>query len=77
MIEDSDDFFEKYKPAIPKQWYADGSMDMEHAEKCDYISKLAEKYTVLSAVGSKDANVIIPPYKWIKLMKAEFEAGSW
>ena len=29
MIEDSDDFFEKYKPAIPKQWYADGSMDMD------------------------------------------------
>ena len=29
MIEDSDDFFEKYKPAIPKRWYADGSMDMD------------------------------------------------
>ncbi len=56
---------------------SDGSMELEHAEKCDYISKLAEKYTVLSEVGSKDANVIIPPYKWIKLMKAEFEAGSW
>ncbi|MGB0429794.1 MAG: phosphosulfolactate synthase [Bacteroidia bacterium] len=56
---------------------SDGSMDMEHAKKCEYISKLSEKYTVLSEVGSKDENVIIPPYKWIELMKAEFEAGSW
>lgn len=56
---------------------SDGSIDLEHAEKCDYISDLAQNYTVLSEVGSKDANVIIPPYKWIKLMKAEFEAGSW
>jgi phosphosulfolactate synthase len=56
---------------------SDGSIDLEHAEKCDYVSDLAQNYTVLSEVGSKDANVIIPPYKWIKLMKAEFEAGSW
>ncbi|MFY0674888.1 MAG: phosphosulfolactate synthase [Bacteroidia bacterium] len=56
---------------------SDGSIELEHAEKCDYISDLAQNYTVLSEVGSKDANVIIPPYKWIKLMKAEFEAGSW
>ncbi len=27
-------------------------------------------------VGSKDATHIIPPYKWIELMKAELEAGS-
>lgn len=74
--------FQDYVDALDKYGLeyvevSDGSMDMEHAEKCDYISKLAEKYTVLSEVGSKDANVIIPPYKWIKLMKAEFEAGSW
>ncbi|MBI1183748.1 phosphosulfolactate synthase [bacterium] len=56
---------------------SDGSMDMPHDEKCNYIAQLAKNYTVLSEVGSKDANVIIPPYKWIKLMKAEFEAGSW
>ena len=32
--------------------------------------------TVLSEVGSKDAAHIIPPYKWIELMRAELEAGS-
>ena len=31
----------------------------------------------MSEVGSKDAEKIIPPYKWIKLMQDELEAGSW
>jgi len=31
----------------------------------------------LSEVGSKDAEKIIPPYKWIELMRKELEAGSW
>jgi phosphosulfolactate synthase len=38
--------------------------------------KLTRFGTVLSEVGSKDAAHIIPPYKWIELMKAELEAGS-
>ncbi len=56
---------------------SDGSMDIEHNEKCAYISKLAEQVTVISEVGSKDATKIFAPYKWIALMKAEIEAGSW
>ena len=32
--------------------------------------------TVLSEVGSKDAEHIIPPYKWIELMRAELNAGA-
>ena len=31
----------------------------------------------MSEVGSKDAKKIIPPYKWIRQMRAEFNAGSW
>jgi phosphosulfolactate synthase len=31
----------------------------------------------LSEVGSKDADKIIPPYKWIKLIQTELEAGAW
>lgn len=56
---------------------SDGSLIMPHGKKCEYISKLAEDFTVLSEVGSKDAEIIIPPYKWIKLMQDELEAGSW
>lgn len=55
---------------------SDGSVTIPHAEKCGYIEKLAKHVTVLSEVGSKDAAHIIPPYKWIELMRAELEAGS-
>jgi len=55
---------------------SDGSIDIPHAEKCGYIEKLTKYGTVLSEVGSKDAAHIIPPYKWIELMKAELNAGS-
>ena len=55
---------------------SDGSMDIEHPVKCKYISELAKHATVLSEVGSKDAAHIIPPYKWIELMRAELAAGS-
>src|SRR5260221_2463134 len=55
---------------------SDGSVTIPHAEKCGYIEKLTKVGTVLSEVGSKDAAHIIPPYKWIELMKAELEAGA-
>ncbi|WP_308199355.1 phosphosulfolactate synthase [Chitinophaga sedimenti] len=55
---------------------SDGSITIPHTEKCGYIEKLAKKFTVLSEVGSKDAEHIIPPYKWIELMRAELEAGA-
>lgn len=55
---------------------SDGSITIPHAEKCGYIEKLAKEVMVLSEVGSKDAAHIIPPYKWIELMRAELDAGS-
>ena len=56
---------------------SDGSIEISHQQKCKYISTLKEQVTVLSEVGSKDANKLIPPYKWIELMNMELEAGSW
>ena len=55
---------------------SDGSITIPHAEKCGYIEKLTQYGTVLSEVGSKDATHIIPPYKWIELMRAELESGA-
>lgn len=55
---------------------SDGSITIPHAEKCGYIEKLTKHGIVLSEVGSKDAAHIIPPYKWIELMRAELSAGS-
>lgn len=66
---------EKYEMELAE--VSDGSITLEHAEKCDYIAELSKRCTVLSEVGSKDANIIIPPYKWIELMQAELDAGSW
>lgn len=56
---------------------SDGSMDLDHDKKCEYIEKLSKQVTVLSEVGSKDADTIIPPYLWIDLMQKELQAGAW
>ncbi len=74
--------FEDYRKILDKYSLtfaevSDGSIELEHDLKCDYISKLSEQVTVLSEVGSKDAEKIIPPYKWIKLMQEELDAGAW
>jgi phosphosulfolactate synthase len=48
---------------------SDGSVEMESDVKCEFIHRLSKHVTVLSEVGSKDEAKIIPPYKWIKLMR--------
>jgi phosphosulfolactate synthase len=56
---------------------SDGSIELLHEEKCRYIAELAKEVTVLSEVGSKDAEKILAPYQWIELMQAELQAGAW
>ena len=55
---------------------SDGSIEMPHEKKCEYIRELSKNFDVLSEVGSKEEGIIIHPNKWIRLMKAELEAGS-
>jgi len=74
--------FDDYRKVLDKYdlRYAevsDGSIELDHEEKCEYIRKLAKQVTVLSEVGSKDAEKIIPPYQWIKLMQEELDSGAW
>jgi phosphosulfolactate synthase len=74
--------FEDYKRLLDKfkmthAEVSDGSIEISEEEKCGYIRSLAKDFIVLSEVGSKDAEKIIPPYKWIAMMKAEIEAGAW
>ncbi|MDX2196400.1 MAG: phosphosulfolactate synthase [Cytophagales bacterium] len=74
--------FDDYRKLLDKYHlqYAevsDGSIELDHNVKCEYIRKLCTQVTVLSEVGSKDAEKIIPPYKWIQLMQAELDAGAW
>lgn len=56
---------------------SDGSIEMPHDKKCEYIQKLAKNYTVFSEVGSKEAGIIIHPAKWTVMMNKELQAGSW
>jgi len=56
---------------------SDGSLEINHDEKCEIISSFAKNYTVLSEVGSKDAEKIIPPYEWIEQMETELASGAW
>ncbi|MEQ8475999.1 phosphosulfolactate synthase [Fulvivirga sp.] len=74
--------FDDYRKVLDKYDLAyaevsDGSIELDHDKKCDYISKLSDQVTVLSEVGSKDEEKIIPPYQWISLMQAELDAGAW
>lgn len=56
---------------------SDGTITIDHGQKLDVIAKLAQEFTVLSEVGSKDAEKIIAPYRWVELITAELEAGAW
>ena len=62
---------------MPFAEVSDGSIELDHDLKCEYIAKLKGQVTVLSEVGSKDVEKIIPPYKWIELMQSELDAGAW
>lgn len=76
------DQFDDYRKVLDKYQMpfaevSDGSIDLDHDQKCKYITQLANQVTVLSEVGSKDEEKIIPPYKWIELMQKELDAGAW
>lgn len=75
QFDDYKRLLDKYK--ITHAEVSDGSMEISEDQKCEYISSLAKDFIVLSEVGSKDAEKIIPPYKWIAMMKAEIAAGAW
>ena len=75
MFDEYLSFIDKYK--VEAAEVSDGSITIKHDKKCEYISKLAKDYTVLSEVGSKEEGVIIHPGLWIKMMNKELEAGSW
>ena len=74
--------FKEYKNLLRK-WnltmceVSDGSINISHEEKCNYIKELSKEFKVVSEVGSKDDKVLIAPYKWIELMQKELDAGSW
>jgi len=55
---------------------SDGSYDIDHKQKLEYINKLSGFVTVISEVGSKKKDVVYSPDQWVDMMKSELEAGS-
>ncbi len=55
---------------------SDGSYDIDHSQKLEYIRILAGSGKVLSEVGSKKKEVVYTPDQWVAMMKAELDAGS-
>ncbi len=57
---------------------SDGTIALESQRKLELITRLAQEFTVLSEVGSKDdTGAITPPYRWVEQMRDELDAGAW
>lgn len=56
---------------------SNGTIWLSDKRKLDIIERLSKEFTVLSEVGSKNPDSIMPPYKWVKMIQNELEAGSW
>jgi len=67
-------FLDKYEIELIE--VSDGSYDIEHSRKLEYIKTLSKRGTVISEVGSKKKEVVYTPDEWVAMMKAELDAGS-
>ena len=56
---------------------SDGTIEIPRDHKLELIADFAADFTVLSEVGSKDAEVNIAPYLWVQWMREELDAGAW
>jgi phosphosulfolactate synthase len=56
---------------------SDGVIDLPRERKLELIADFARDFTVLSEVGSKDAEVVFAPYQWVEWIKEELVAGAW
>jgi phosphosulfolactate synthase len=56
---------------------SDGVIDLTRERKLELIADFARDFTVLSEVGSKDAEVVFAPYQWVEWIREELDAGAW
>jgi phosphosulfolactate synthase len=74
MFKEYIEFLDKHKIDLVE--VSDGSYDIEHSRKLEYIKTLSKRGTVISEVGSKKKEVIYTPDEWVAMMKSELDAGS-
>lgn len=65
------------KAGVTHMEVSNGVIDMTRREKGRYIRELSKDFIVLSEVGSKDSERVIPPYRWVEYIEADLEAGAW
>ena len=73
---------DQYKSWLVEQRFShveisDGAIEIPREQKLELIADFARDFTVLSEVGSKDAEVNYAPYLWVQWSKEELEAGAW
>jgi phosphosulfolactate synthase len=56
---------------------ADGVVAIAREVKLSVIADFATDFTVMSEVGSKDADALVAPYQWVRWIAEELEAGAW
>jgi len=52
-----------------------GTIDIELKERIDIINDFKESFTIISEVGSKDSNKLMPPSKWIEEINSLIDVG--
>lgn len=56
---------------------SNGTIWLSDQRKIEIIRTMSKHFTILSEIGSKNPNDIIPPYKWVKMIENELKAGAW
>ena len=56
---------------------SDGTLEIPRERKLELIADFRRDFTVLSEVGSKDAEVVYAPYQWVEWIQEELAAGAW
>jgi phosphosulfolactate synthase len=76
------DRLDEYKRWLVEQRFrhveiSDGTIDLPRERKLELVADFARDFTVLSEVGSKDADVVYAPYQWVEWIKEDLGAGAW
>ncbi len=56
---------------------SNGTIWLSDQRKIEIIKQMSKHFTILSEVGSKNPNDVIPPYKWVNMIEQELDAGAW
>ncbi len=55
---------------------SDGSITLDLASRKSIITELSNEFEIFTEVGSKDANVIMSPSIWVKMISEDLESGA-